>query len=85
MCADLLWDVPEDQLERAVTNAKSAPTAGKAQFRYWKDTATHLDSWARIIVPALYFLSPIVIFHLSSQTSTRRRRLRLSPASGACT
>ena len=65
MCADLLWDVPEDQLERAVTNAKSARTGQERRnSRYWKDTATHLDSWARIIVPALYFLSLIVIFHL---------------------
>ena len=63
MCGPALGRAQDQR--RAVTNAKSARTGQERRnSRYWKDTATHLDSWARIIVPALYFLSLIVIFHL---------------------
>jgi hypothetical protein len=65
MCVDLLWDVDEQQLERALHNSRLVKSGQQRQLsRYWKDLARLTDSWARIIVPTIYFMALLIIFNL---------------------
>lgn len=65
MCVDHLWDLNEEQLERALNNAQAARSGVlRRNKKYWKEMADWTDSWARIIVPALYGLTLLLVFNL---------------------
>ena len=65
LCTEMLWDVPSNQLDKAMQNAQSCKTGvARRNSRYWKDTADWLDGWSRIVIPGLYFLAMIIVFNL---------------------
>jgi len=65
MCVDELWDVPSDIIDTSVANMRLAISARTTRNKaYWSQVADQCDTWARITIPALYFLALFVVFNL---------------------
>lgn len=65
LCVETLWNVPFPILERALGNLQKAKEAKINRNRvYWGEVADRVDSFARLGVPALYFLALIVVFNV---------------------
>lgn len=65
MCMDVLWHVPQDLLQMAISNLDVARKSRKQlNGMYWKTVAGRMDSWARVIIPASYVLALVVLFNV---------------------
>ena len=65
MCVSALWDVPTTQIERAVENLQTEVQNEQAYWsRYWKEVASSVDEWARVVIPGTYLLVLTIVFSL---------------------
>ena len=65
MCADVLWNASESLIGHALENISVCRRARATRNNtYWRKVAEESDAWCRMIIPALYLFSLVVLFNV---------------------
>jgi hypothetical protein len=65
LCANTLWEVPEDLLEKMTDNLIAISKAKKSyNRRYWTEMADWIERKCRIVIPLAYFFVLIILFNI---------------------